>query len=91
MLKWLGLAGGIVVLDHLTKLLVQRTFTLHESLVVTPFFNFAMPLIRYDTGDIAVAAAACPCGRCLPKLSRIVGRAEIATRLAAAESISMEP
>ena len=42
MLKWLGLAGGIVVLDHLTKLLVSRTFTLHESLVVTPFFNLVL-------------------------------------------------
>jgi len=40
--KWLGLAGVIVVLDHLTKLLVQRTFTLHESLTVTPFFNLVL-------------------------------------------------
>ena len=42
MLKWLGLAGAIVVLDHLTKLLVSRTFALHESLVVTPFFNLVL-------------------------------------------------
>ena len=42
MLKWLGLAAAIVVLDHLTKFLVSRTFVLHESLVVTPFFNLVL-------------------------------------------------
>ena len=39
MLKWLGLSALVVVLDRITKLLVLRTFTLHESVEVTPFFN----------------------------------------------------
>jgi phenylacetate-CoA ligase len=44
-------------------------------IVVTPIVNAAMPLFRYDTGDLAVAAqGACPCGRTLPWFGNIVGR-----------------
>jgi len=44
-------------------------------IVVTPFYNLAMPLIRYDTGDHAILSAAqCECGRTLPTLERILGR-----------------
>ncbi len=42
--------------------------------VVTPLHNFAMPLIRYDTGDFAEAGHPCRCGRGLPTLKRILGR-----------------
>ena len=42
--------------------------------VITDLHNFATPLIRYDIGDYAEAGAACPCGRGLPTLNRIVGR-----------------
>jgi phenylacetate-CoA ligase len=43
--------------------------------VATPFYAFAMPLIRYDTGDWAVAGVAnCSCGRTLPFVERIYGR-----------------
>ncbi len=42
--------------------------------VVTPLHNFAMPLIRYDIGDYAEVGEACPCGRGLPVLRRILGR-----------------
>lgn len=41
---------------------------------VTPLHNFAMPLLRYDIGDYAEAGEACPCGRGLPVLKRILGR-----------------
>jgi phenylacetate-CoA ligase len=41
---------------------------------VTPLMNFATPLIRYEMGDYAEAAAPCSCGRGLPTLKRIVGR-----------------
>jgi phenylacetate-CoA ligase len=47
----------------------------HGRVVVTGFFNYAMPFIRYDLGDIAQAGpAACPCGRAMPIITRIVGR-----------------
>src|SRR5262249_7590187 len=43
--------------------------------VITPFVSTAQPLIRYDQGDIARLGAACTCGRCLPVLEAIEGRA----------------
>ncbi|HEY6241431.1 MAG TPA: AMP-binding protein [Burkholderiales bacterium] len=42
--------------------------------VVTTLHNFAMPLVRYELGDYAEAGEACPCGRGLPVIRRIVGR-----------------
>jgi phenylacetate-CoA ligase len=43
--------------------------------VVTTLHNFAMPLIRYAVGDYAEAGVPCDCGRTLPVLTRIHGRA----------------
>ena len=42
--------------------------------VVTPLHNFAMPLLRYELGDFATLGEACPCGRGLPVIRRILGR-----------------
>jgi phenylacetate-CoA ligase len=42
--------------------------------VVTTLHNFATPLVRYELGDYAEAGEACPCGRGLPVLRRIMGR-----------------
>jgi phenylacetate-CoA ligase len=43
--------------------------------VATRLHNFAMPLIREEVGDYAEVGAPCPCGRGLPVLKRILGRA----------------
>lgn len=43
--------------------------------VVTSLHNFAMPFVRYDTGDFATAGGPCDCGRGLAVLARIDGRA----------------
>jgi len=43
--------------------------------VVTDLHNLASPLIRYELGDFAEAGEPCDCGRGLPVLARIVGRA----------------
>ena len=44
--------------------------------IVTPLHNFAMPLLRYEIGDLAtVGQGPCPCGRSLPILDAIPGRA----------------
>jgi phenylacetate-CoA ligase len=44
-------------------------------LIVTGLSNLAMPLLRYDADDLAVAAdGPCPCGRTLPSFADIVGR-----------------
>jgi phenylacetate-CoA ligase len=42
--------------------------------VVTDLHNLATPLIRYAIGDYAEMGGACPCGRGLLALKRIVGR-----------------
>lgn len=42
--------------------------------LITTLHNFAMPLIRYELGDYAECGAACPCGRGLPVIRRIMGR-----------------
>lgn len=45
------------------------------EIVVTGFNNWAMPFIRYRTGDIAVVGPhTCPCGRHYPLWQRIEGR-----------------
>jgi len=43
--------------------------------VVTTLHNFAMPLIRYALGDYAEVGEPCDCGRGLPVLRRVLGRA----------------
>lgn len=44
-------------------------------LLVTSLVNRAMPLIRYDTGDLARAGAGlCECGRTLPSFEDVLGR-----------------
>ena len=43
--------------------------------VVTSLHNWATPMIRYEIGDYAQVGAPCACGRGLPVLQRILGRA----------------
>jgi phenylacetate-CoA ligase len=43
--------------------------------IVTGLRNFAMPLMRYNTGDLAEATDGhCPCNRTLPSFGEIIGR-----------------
>ncbi len=46
------------------------------EILITPLFGLGMPFIRYQVGDLGVAAqpTPCPCGRGLPTLQRIIGR-----------------
>ena len=41
--------------------------------IATPLHNFAMPLLRYHSGDLAEVGE-CACGRGLPVIRRIMGR-----------------
>lgn len=44
-------------------------------LILTPFYNYAMPLIRYENQDqVLVSSKTCVCGRHLPVLEDILGR-----------------
>lgn len=48
-----------------------------REIVATGLINKGMPLVRYRTGDLAEASAeACRCGRTLPLLSELQGRAD---------------
>ena len=50
--------------------------TQHGRVIVTRLYNYAMPFIRYELGDFAVAGTGpCACGRTLPVIARIKGRA----------------
>jgi phenylacetate-CoA ligase len=49
--------------------------------VLTTLHNFAMPLVRYAIGDFAEVGPPCPCGRGLPVLRHIHGRARNLVRL----------
>lgn len=42
--------------------------------VVTDLFNYAMPLIRYDTGDMAIMAEKSACGKPGPVFTKVEGR-----------------
>jgi phenylacetate-CoA ligase len=45
------------------------------SLIITDLTNRAMPILRYQVGDVGVPAGhRCPCGRGLPLLERLEGR-----------------
>jgi phenylacetate-CoA ligase len=46
--------------------------------IITPFFNSAQPLIRYEQGDIITSASHCDGGISLPILAEIVGRKDAA-------------
>jgi phenylacetate-CoA ligase len=44
-------------------------------IVVTDLYNRAMPLIRYEVGDVGVPAERrCECGRGLPLMEQVIGR-----------------
>ena len=44
-------------------------------IIATDLFNYAMPFIRYDTGDMGVYSdEECSCGRKLPLMKKILGR-----------------
>ncbi len=50
-------------------------------ILVTTLHNFRTPLLRYEIGDYAEVGEPCPCGRGLPVLKRILGRARNMLRL----------
>jgi phenylacetate-CoA ligase len=61
---------GITELDSIDS-------TGNGEIVATGFTNYAMPLIRYKTGDFARwSTKPCSCGRALPLLQGLTGRAQ---------------
>jgi len=63
--------GGILELAPLPN----ATGDVGQQMIGTGLINHAMPLIRYDLGDLALSATGpCGCGRGLPCIERILGR-----------------
>ncbi|UCH51626.1 MAG: phenylacetate--CoA ligase family protein [Chloroflexota bacterium] len=45
------------------------------KILLTNLHNYAMPLIRYDIGDVGISSdEVCSCGRGLPLLAKVIGR-----------------
>ncbi len=70
--------GGYHVIPEygLTEFIpVDRSDGRRCKIVSTGFWNMAMPLIRYDMGDIVITSdEICPCGRAFPPVESIDGR-----------------
>jgi phenylacetate-CoA ligase len=50
--------------------------------IVATTFNKVYPLIRFGTGDLSILTETpCPCGRTSPRLIKILGRADQATKV----------
>ncbi len=50
--------------------------------IVATTFNKVYPLIRFGTGDLSILSeASCPCGRTSPRLIKILGRVDQATKV----------
>jgi len=59
------------------------------EVVYTSLYNYAMPLIRYQVGDIATPTdETCPCGRGLPLLKSVEGRKDDFIHLPSGKIIS---
>ncbi len=58
------------------------------ELLVTDLYNWAMPMIRYAIGDRGQwQQGDCPCGRHLPRLQQLEGKASVAVALSDGRSI----
>jgi phenylacetate-CoA ligase len=83
-----------VISDHVITEIVLEDGTPAKPgesgrLIVTDLNNYAMPFIRYDTGDLAIADdELCDCGRGSPVIKQIVGRSSECLRTRAGKVIS---
>lgn len=54
---------------------IERSAHGECRVIATGFWNFAMPLIRYDIGDVVIPSdGVCKCGRAFPVVKSIAGR-----------------
>ncbi|MBA7499764.1 hypothetical protein ES704_02511 [subsurface metagenome] len=53
----------------------KQVFNQEGRILATSLYNYALPFIRYDTGDLGILSdLECACGRKTPLLKEIVGR-----------------
>jgi len=59
------------IVDNKGKHIVNQ----NGKILATSLYNYALPFIRYDTGDLGIISASeCSCGRKTPLLKKISGR-----------------
>lgn len=59
------------VVDNEGKQIVNQ----EGKILATSLYNYALPFIRYDTGDLGIIShSECSCGRKMPLLKAIIGR-----------------
>ncbi|MBF0478098.1 MAG: phenylacetate--CoA ligase family protein [Candidatus Omnitrophica bacterium] len=59
----------------ITEFIPNHDLPMYDSIVVTSLTNWAMPLIRYETGDVGrLLDKSCSCGRNFPLFELIGGR-----------------
>jgi phenylacetate-CoA ligase len=70
--------------DCLIEIDSPDPFHIPGQILVTYLRNFAMPLVRYETGDVAKFSSrdVCACGRTTLRLSHVLGRQSDAIRTA---------
>lgn len=78
--------------DCLVEIDSPDPFHVPGQILVTYLRNFAMPLIRYQTGDVAQfeSHSACPCGRTTLRLASVLGRKSDMIRTASGSLIHGE-
>jgi phenylacetate-coenzyme A ligase PaaK-like adenylate-forming protein len=83
--------GGMHIMSDNLYVQVDAPAETAGEIIVTDFFNTAMPLIRYRLGDFATLdTASCDCGRTLPQLKGIHGRAYDLIKTASGKQIHPE-
>lgn len=59
------------IVDNKDKHVVNQ----NGKILATSLYNYALPFIRYDTGDLGIISASeCSCGRKTPLIKKIIGR-----------------
>jgi phenylacetate-CoA ligase len=68
-------SGLHIFAEGLIVEVIGQTANNPGGLLITDLLNRAMPMIRYEIGDVAFKATGpCSCGRGLPRLSEVFGR-----------------
>jgi phenylacetate-CoA ligase len=79
-----------VVMQFVDKNSDEVTPGVPGNIVCTSLFNLAMPLIRYNMGDLGISSDAddCACGKNFPLMKTIEGRKELAILLPDGRSLT---
>ena len=77
----LHVMSGTTIIEIVDENLHHCPVGVPGRVLVTSLYSYAMPIIRYDIGDIAEWGEACDCGIKLPVIKRLWGRKRNSVRL----------